>query len=208
MIVWVIIYSYSSKEKRKEMLTFSLWISLFGFTQPLWVPEYWKPQSIFSLPFNFDIESVIFSFSTGGIAVVVYNLVFPSMVKSSARGKRLVFSLLLGPVTFIFLLFTAKINHIYSAIIAMTIGGLISYFVRPELRRRMLTSLCASTIIYFAYFVLLIAMFPGYVERVWNLKALWGIFIFGVPLEELIFAASLGFIWPSIYEYFRERRIM
>lgn len=55
--------------------------------------------------------------------------------------------------------------------------------------------------LYFFYFLTLIAMYPGYVEKVWNLKVISGILIFGIPLEELLFAFSFGFLWSSIYEH-------
>ncbi|MBI3984343.1 MAG: hypothetical protein HY344_00160 [Candidatus Levybacteria bacterium] len=50
--------------------------------------------------------------------------------------------------------------------------------------------------------LLFVWLFPGYVEAVWNLKAISGILIVGIPIEELLFAASLGAMWSSIYEHF------
>ena len=48
----------------------------FGITEPLFVPEYWSPPSLFGLAqrTGFDIESFIFSFAIGGIAAVLYNV--------------------------------------------------------------------------------------------------------------------------------------
>lgn len=56
------------------MMVVSLWTSLLGLTEPLFVPEYWAPPSLFDLASRtgFDIESFIFSFAIGGIAVVIY----------------------------------------------------------------------------------------------------------------------------------------
>ena len=61
--------------------------------------------------------------------------------------------------------------------------------------------------LYFVYFLTLIAMSPDYVEQVWNLQAISGILIIGIPLEELLFALSFGFIWSSIYEHLTWRRL-
>jgi hypothetical protein len=33
---------------------------------------------------------------------------------------------------------------------------------------------------------------PGYIERVWNVQALSGVRVLGIPLEELLFAAAFG----------------
>ncbi|MDQ2731769.1 MAG: lycopene cyclase domain-containing protein [Armatimonadota bacterium] len=42
---------------------------------------------------------------------------------------------------------------------------------------------------------------PGYIESVWNLKALTGINIYGIPLEELLYGFSFGMYWTGIYEH-------
>ena len=47
---------------------------------------------------------------------------------------------------------------------------------------------------------------PGYIEQVWNLKALSGIVIYGLPIEELLFGFSFGLVWTGIYEHFTWKR--
>lgn len=42
----------------------------FGITEPLFVPEYWEPLSIFKI-WRWDLESFIFCFAVGGIASVL-----------------------------------------------------------------------------------------------------------------------------------------
>lgn len=43
---------------------------------------------------------------------------------------------------------------------------------------------------------------PGYIEQVWNLPALSGGLIYGIPLEELLFGFSFGLYWTGVYEHF------
>ena len=45
-----------------------------------------------------------------------------------------------------------------------------------------------------------------YIEQVWNFKALTGVRIYGLPLEELLFGFSFGFMWTGIYEHFTWKR--
>ena len=61
---------------RKAMVWASLMTAPLGLTEPLFVPHYWNPPSLFDLArrSGFDIESVIFSFAIGGIGAVLYNL--------------------------------------------------------------------------------------------------------------------------------------
>ena len=77
--VWLAIYFLlDTKEKKREMFVVSFWTSLLGFTEPIFVPEYWSPPSLFDLAMKtgFDVESFIFSFGIGGIAVIIYELIF------------------------------------------------------------------------------------------------------------------------------------
>lgn len=99
-------------------------------------------------------------------------------------------------------------NPIYALYIAAAVGGLLTLYCRPDLGKKILTSAVIFTLLYLAYFWSLIAIAPGYVERVWNLAALSGILIAGVPLEELAFAFSVGILWSSIYEHLAWRRTL
>ena len=217
IVIWGVIYALlKSKGSKKEMLLVSLWTSLLGFTEPLFVPEYWNPPSLFDLAHRtgFDIESLIFSFGVGGIAVVLYEWIFrisheqmKPREQSLPRHRYHLLSILSAPVIFFFLLVSTSLNPIYSAAVAMIIGGLFSWYCRPDLKKKMIMSAFIFLGIYFVYFLTLIAVYPGYVEQVWNFKDISGILVFGIPLEELLFAVSFGFIWSSVYEHFTWRKI-
>ena len=215
--IWLVIYaSLGSKDKQKEMLAVSLWTSFLGFTEPLFVPEYWSPPSLFNLALTtgFDIESLIFSFGIGGIAVVLYERIFRTehQVMSQKeqhhiRHRYHLWAIASAPIIFVLLLLATNLNPIYSAIIAMIVGGLMAWYCRPDLKKKMVVSAFLFLALYFVYFLTLIAMSPDYVEQVWNLQAISGILIIGIPLEELLFALSFGFIWSSIYEHLTWRRL-
>lgn len=217
IVIWGIIYALlKSKESKKEMLLMSLWTSLLGLTEPLFVPEYWSPPSLFDLAqrTGFDIESFIFAFGIGGIAVIIYERIFRvshEQIKSHERHlprhRYHLLSILSAPIIFFFLLIAAPFNPIHSAIIAMVVGGLFSWYCRPDLKKKMLVSAFIFLGLYFVYFLTLVAAYPGYIEKVWNLSAISGILILGVPLEELIFAISFGFIWSSVYEHLKWYKI-
>lgn len=198
------------------MLIVSLWTSLFGLTEPFFVPGYWNPPSLFDLAqrTGFDIESLIFTFALGGIAVVIYEKIFPvrhSFVspdeKRHPRHRYHIFVLLSAPAIFFALLLLTDMNPIYPTIIALLGGGLFTWYCRPDLKKKMIVSAFLFMGIYFTYFVTLIALFPGYVEQVWNLAALSGIVLLGIPLEELLFAFGVGFLWSSVYEHITWRKI-
>ena len=41
-----------------------------------------------------------------------------------------------------------------------------------------------------------------YIVAVWNLPALQGGLLYGIPTEELLFGFSFGLYWSSVYEHF------
>lgn len=113
----------------------------------------------------------------------------------------LILALFFAPVIFVILSLTTSLNPIYTSAIALVLGGFATWYCRPDLKKKMIFSGFLFFVLYFFYFLTLIAMYPGYVERVWNLPAISGVFVVGVPLEELIFAFTFGFLWSSIYEH-------
>ena len=61
---------------RRAMWWASVFTTPFGLTEPLFVPEYWSPPSLFDLAIRtgFDIESLIFCFAIGGVGAVLFNV--------------------------------------------------------------------------------------------------------------------------------------
>ena len=72
LIPWLGAYA-AFPNQRKAMLWASLFTMPFGLTEPLFVPSYWNPPSLFDLAQNtrFDLESLIFSFGIGGVGAVL-----------------------------------------------------------------------------------------------------------------------------------------
>ena len=213
--IWLIIFLLN-KKSRKEMLYVSLFTMLFGFTEPFFVPEYWSPPSLFNLALNtgFDIESFIFAFAVGGIASVLYELKFKvkhkKINKHEMHSKRHRFHRLVLvsiPLVFLILYLFTDLNPIYSAIISMIVGAVATYLCRPDLKNKILFGGLLFLILYFVFFLFFNLVYPYAVERYWNLDALSGVLILGIPLEELLFAFTFGLSWSSVYEHVNWYRI-
>ena len=217
LVVWTTVYlSLESRESKKRMLIVSIWTSLLGLTEPLFVPEYWSPPSLFDLASKtgFDIESLIFAFGIGGIVVILYERIFraehekiSTLSQHSSRHRYHLLAILSAPIVFLLLMLTTQLNPIYISVIALVFGGFATWYCRPDLKKKMIVSASIFLVIYFVYFLTLIVFYPGYVEQVWRLDVISGILIVGIPLEELLFAISFGFFWSSIYEHLTWRKI-
>ncbi|MAD98285.1 MAG: hypothetical protein CMB99_13250 [Flavobacteriaceae bacterium] len=209
LTLWAVIYLFK-KDSRKEMLKMSLITMPFGLTEPLFVPEYWMPPSLFNLAekTRFDVESLIFSFAIGGIGVVLYNLIFKQSLveikhtERNHRRHRLHKYILFVPViVFLILALFTTLNHIYCGTIAMFLGALATLYCRPDLKAKIWVGGILFTVLYFIYFGSILPFYPQYVELYWNLDNLTHILVLGIPFEELLFAFTFGMYWSGLYEH-------
>ncbi|MHB1947886.1 MAG: lycopene cyclase domain-containing protein [Gammaproteobacteria bacterium] len=210
LLIWTILFIVK-KDFRREMFWVSLLTMPLGLTEPLFVPSYWDPPSLFNLAdkTGFDIESLIFSFAVGGIGSVLYNILFEvynePLLEPQLKQKRHKwhgFILLMPVLVFISLALFTTLNHIYCAIIAMSLSAIATIYCRPDLITKILIGGLLFLFLYFVFFTIIIWVFPDFVQQSWNLKALSGILIFNIPLEELLFAYAFGMLWSSLYEHY------
>lgn len=211
--IWAVVYArLRSAESRREMLWVSAWTAVFGLSEPIFVPAYWLPPSLFDLAARtgFDMESLLFSFGIGGLAVALYEWLFRVRHERIGDSERLhgrhrlhAAALVSAPLAFLLLTILVHPNPIYAATFAFVVGGVATIACRPDLLTKMAVSAGVFLALYFVYFLSLVLVFPGYVEAVWNLKALSGVLVAGIPAEELMFAVSFGFYWSSLHEHLR-----
>lgn len=181
----------------------------FGLTEPLFVPRYWNPPSLFDLAqrTGFDFESFIFCFAIGGVGTVLYNIVTDQDLKPIAaderRKRRHQYhrAALFVPVVVFPTLYFLPWNPIYPAIVALAFGGIATFICRADLKYKTLIGGGLFAAYYAIFMFLLEWSAPGYIDRVWNLPALSGIMIVGIPLEELLFGFAFGMYWSGIFEH-------
>ena len=214
LIPWAVIYAMFPQH-RKTMWWASVFTTPFGLTEPLFVPEYWSPPSLFNLAINtgFDIESLIFCFGIGGIGAVLYNvLTHKSVQPVSDSEKQLAlhrhhYKALAAPFVVFPVLMFIPWNPIYPGIIAMVVGAIANVLCRPDLMHK---TWIGGVLFLFYYMIFLLGLewsAEGYIDRVWNIDALSGLYFSFMPVEELLFAASFGMYWSGVYEHFTWSRV-
>jgi len=208
LLPWVALY-LTNPLSRTAMWRASFATALLGLTEPIYVPRYWNPPSLFELAqrTGFDIESLIFAFAIGGIGCTLYDTLtkrdlreLRSVERHSSR-HRLHRLALLAPF-FVFLpLYFLRWNPIYPSLLALLIGAVASVICRPDLIRK---TLIGGLLFFGLYGVFILGLrwsSPGYIEQVWNLHALSGLLIAGIPAEELLFGLTFGMYWTGVYEH-------
>ena len=213
LLPWLLLF-VAFPPHRRQMWWASLLMAPFGLTEPLFVPEYWNPPSLFELAqrTGFDIESIIFSFAIGGVGAVLYNIVtrkrlepFGLHDRHHSRDRWHPWALA-TPFALFPILYFLPWNVIYAGVAAMTAGAIAAVLCRPDLKSNTLLGGVLFLAIYTSFLLGLKWSAPGYIELVWNLKALSGISIYGLPLEELLFGFAFGLMWTGIYEHFTRKR--
>ena len=213
LLPWVLLY-WLFPRHRAAMWWASIVMAPFGLAEPLFVPEYWNPPSLFELAqrIGFDIESIIFSFAIGGIAAVLYNIITRKRVEPVRPGERHDLRrrwhrwAVATPFALFPILYFLPWNVIYPAIAAMITGAIAAVWCRPDLKVNTLIGGVLFLAIYTVFLLGLKWSAPGYTEEVWNLEALSGGLIFGLPLEELVFAFAFGLFWTGFHEHLTGKR--
>jgi len=201
---------------RRRMIWASVFTAPFGATEPLFVPSYWDPPSLFGLAqrTRFDLESFVFSFALGGVAAVLYNIAtridsrqIPKDERDSHRHRFHYLAVAAPFVTFP-ILYAIPWNPIYAGIGAMLAGAVTTVACRPDLTRKTLIGGGLFLAYYAVLFLGIQLTAPGYVERVWKVADLSGLGVAGIPIEELLFACGFGMYWSSVYEHYGWHRLV
>jgi hypothetical protein len=129
LVPWAVLF-VTFPAQRRAMWWASIFTLPLGLTEPLFVPKYWNPPSLFNLAqrTGFDIESLIFCFAIGGVAAVLYNaLTGRKLQPVDPSEKRLPLHrhhyLALGaPVIAFIPLYFLPWNPIYTGIVSLFIG--------------------------------------------------------------------------------------
>ena len=206
---WLAVY-LRSRALRPLIWRASFGTALLGLTEPIFVPEYWNPPSLFELAqrTGFDIESLVFAFAIGGLGCsLYYSLTKQRPVPAPAserslRRHRFHRAALLVPFVAFAELYFRPWNPIYAVITGLALGAIASVACRPALLKK---TILGGVLFFGLYAVFMLGLkwsAPGYIEQVWNLAALRGGLVWGIPLEELLFGFTFGLYWTGVYEHF------
>lgn len=93
-------------------------------------------------------------------------------------------------------------NPIYAVFACLLLGAIASVLCRAELLRKSLVGGLLFLALYAVFMLGLKWFAPGYIAAVWNLPALRGGLVYGIPTEELLFGLAFGLYWSGVYEHF------
>lgn len=168
-------------------------------------PGYWTPPSLLGLNSKtggYGIEDALFSFFAGGIAACLYVLLFRVRVSTKTnrklkKGHALSLALLFSSVIYVF----TPLNAIYFFIFLGFFGAAAIIWQRKDLFVHALAGGVIFMILYGLLFIIFNLLFPSFLGNYYHLERTSQIAFIGIPLEEYLYALTLGFMWAPIYEY-------
>lgn len=156
-------------------------------------------------------EDFLYGFFFGGLSSVLLNFLFGyRLYKRKTRHYIIGLSfIIITFLTFYIVLKILNLNSIIAQITAPIIVGIICIIKFKKYLRESIISGVAITIFTVLMFNVLLLFNPYIFIKYWNLRDLSNIFIASVPIEECLFAFSLGFGAPMFYDlilgyYFRK----
>lgn len=193
------------KKYRRQIIWGTVVTAPLALTSFLFVPQYWTPPSLFDLDarFRLGIEDFLWAGAVGGIASAVGEMVLKERLAARRKHPRkkhyAPFIVMLA--VFVVLWARHPDKNIYNTAMAFTACALVVTFLRSDLIPTMLVGAVVFTVLYFLLFLYFLRLYPDFVECYYNLRNISGIRLQGVPIEELMFAASGGAVWSVAYEY-------
>lgn len=214
-LLWVIMFVWRPKF-RKEMFLMSALVSALGVTQALYVQEYWTPVYVFPVPhLGFGLEDIFLAaFLYGGLGSVLYRgianerYICPPSIPLSKSLLECFAAFAAGLLVFFFSEFALELNIIYTTSLGLLAAGVALAVFNPQSLKTMLANGLLFGILALIGLGILDAVFPGYIAYTWNLEALSGVLIQGVPIEEFFFHFSVGFSFAIAYECLYHCRVL
>ncbi|MBI4097940.1 MAG: hypothetical protein HY426_02770 [Candidatus Levybacteria bacterium] len=219
LTIWFILF-VKRRDLRWEMILMSLFVLGSLGVSGVWfmnhyLIDYWRPTYLGILGISGifgklgllakGIEDIIFVFTFCGIAAVLYEEILGKRHLKKGRKKSLKFLLLFPAVMFISFFAVSAwggINIIYADFIAyFSSAAIVWYFRRDLVKHSLLSGLFMGIFFLLFYYLLYLRIYPGIINAWWILSKTSGVFLFGIPLEEILWAFFMGLWVGPAYEF-------
>lgn len=197
------LWMFSKRDKRKDMLFVGLCFGIGAvIIEKLYANvDYWNPVYIFpSIP----LEDFYYGFIFGGISSEIYEVLFNKENSKRrvyrTKKKLLVLFSVLTAFSFWLVVDLLKLNSIIAHIVPPLLVGLISGIIHKDIWKPSIINGIILAILTFIGFQLLLIIYPDLFINHWHLDKLSGILILSIPIEEILFAFSIGFGAANLFE--------
>lgn len=207
-LFWLAVFLEKKVNRREMLITgvlFGVVAVVLDIKYSFW--DYWHPNFIS----KFYIENFLYGFFLSGICTQIYFAIFKNPRERVGRKHHPIFVLVSSAISvlaFLFLVGILRFNSIVPMILPPLFVGLyIAYKSHRTLQVQIWTGAIVTIMTFFVFKILLLVN-PAFVVDTWHLQNLSGLLVSGIPLEEYLFAFSLGFGLSLAYDYIFGRTLV
>jgi hypothetical protein len=196
-----------ARQRRPMLLSGLLAAPLALVSSSAFVPDYWKPVCI--AQFLASPEDILFSFASGGIVWLMAAGFLRTRMAVDVRPKRLVRRYLLCTVLGLVLSLGCVLSGARPMTAAIVVGlglGVALLWRRSDLWPMAMAGLVGFGAFYSAWLCGVSFATPWFCDQ-WNAEGLWGPRLRGIPLEEYVWGAGFGAVWPVFAAYLFDARL-
>lgn len=180
----------------------------FAASERFFAGTYWSPPSLFGLidRIGFGLEDILFVVALAAFMSTGYALFFRKKLEprpTPRRGSAVVRALLGVGVTLgtALALLGAHVHILYGSFIAMTAFAAFVFFRRRDLVAAGFLGGLIAVGTYAGVCLIFAALRPGVFARIWHTEGFLHRFVFGVPIEELLYGFLAGVVASVFYPY-------
>ena len=204
IFAWTVLF-FAKPKSRKLQLFGSFLLLPFAILDIWFRPNYWHPPLLIKAIEPLCLETALYCFTAGGIAII-----FGSLLFKNNNGFRVIW-----PRIIIFLAVALGLYAIFqgfgisSAMNNLNYSFLIIWLILLMVNFGQNFKSIIPAII-FAIFTIMsvnigLKFYPNFIAEYWNLNKLWPTFL-NTPAEEIFFAGVLGALWALLPKYLLEFR--
>ena len=188
--LWLLFF-LSRKDLRKPMITLGLIFAPQGAIYEFnWLlKDYWNPL-VSMTKISFVLQEMAFIFIMVGV-LFLYLLLFVKKLGNKIDWNNIIIPILTSLITFEVIKIIG-IKSIYALYLSQTSTAFYIWLKQPTLIKVSLFNFAYGCLLAFIGFSIFQRLFPDILGMWWNLEKLSGIFIFTVPLEEILWLGFIG----------------
>ncbi|MDO8561714.1 MAG: lycopene cyclase domain-containing protein [bacterium] len=149
------------------------------------------------------LEDLLIGFLFGGIAAVIYEIIFKKNLRHTTISHKngFIFLVATSLILCASMFSLIKVNSFTAIVTAMVLAtaGILS--VRKDLIRSSLYSGFLTLLVALPFYILIYVASPEWAMSTYKFGTLSGTVIYGFPIEEFIFWFFFGLVIGPIYEY-------
>ena len=204
IFLWLIIF-ITRKDLRRQILFMSLVIIPAGPLSEVifYFKDYWNPVYIFGL--RPGIEDILFAFVVGGVGSTIYQfLARKKLIQTREKNTKESFLIFLFGMLILFISFFGfGLNSIYASILCFLGMSFVVVVLRRDLLINAIISGGIMGLFAFFWYSILLVLYPNIFTEYWFLHNLSNIYIFNVPIEEILWFSTWGMISGPAYAFYR-----